>query len=70
MMIRSLRIKLLPNNKQRTKLFQFAGAPDLPITGHWIGRWRIIMGAVSCRVTANCEGNLQNFAIQVRCLDY
>ena len=26
MMIRSLRIKLLPNNKQRTKLFQFAGA--------------------------------------------
>ena len=26
MMIRSIRIKLLPNNKQRTKLFQFAGA--------------------------------------------
>lgn len=25
-MIRSLKIKLLPNNKQRTKLFQFAGA--------------------------------------------
>ena len=26
MMIRSIRIKLLPNNKQRTKLFQFVGA--------------------------------------------
>ena len=25
-MIRSVRIRLLPNNKQRTKLFQFAGA--------------------------------------------
>ncbi|WP_256625777.1 helix-turn-helix domain-containing protein [Selenomonas ruminantium] len=25
-MIRSNRIRLLPNNKQRTKLFQFAGA--------------------------------------------
>lgn len=70
MMIRSLRIKLLPNNKQRTKLFQFAGASRFAYNWALIGRWRIIMGAVSCRVTANCEGNLQNFAIQVRRLGY
>ena len=42
-MIKSIRVQLLPNNKQKTKLFQFAGAvsyfnllvlQDMLIIGH------------------------------------
>lgn len=53
MMIRSLRIKLLPNNKQRTKLFQFAGASRFAY--NWALDRQMANYYGGCKLQSDCE---------------
>ena len=63
-MVKAIKVMLIPNNVQKTKLFQYAGVlQDLLITGLWPGKKRIMKKAANSFQIHNSEKNLQGLDI-------
>ncbi len=41
-MVKVIKVMLIPNNVQKTKMFQYAGASRFAITGLWPGKKKIM----------------------------
>ena len=62
-MVKAIKVMLIPNNVQKTKMFQYAGAQDLLITGLWPGKKRIMKKVANSFQIQNSEKNLQSLDI-------
>ena len=59
-MVKAIKVMLIPNNVQKTKMFQYAGASRLLITGLWPGKKKIMKKVANSFQIQNSEKNLQS----------
>ena len=62
-MVKAIKVMLIPNNVQKTKMFQYAGASRFAYNWLWPGKQKTMKKAENSSQMQNSEKNLQSLDI-------